>query len=67
MGSVVLSSLLLFAFCTGVRADDASLTALYDGRRWFDLRDAVAKGGTPVFYRPMSSSPGKSAYRKGGF
>jgi hypothetical protein len=51
MGSVVLSSLLLFAFCTGVRADDASLTALYDGRRWFDLRDAVAKGGTPVFYQ----------------
>jgi hypothetical protein len=49
--SVVLSSLLLFAFCASVRADDASLTSLYDGRRWFDLRDAVAKGGASVFYQ----------------
>ena len=49
--SAVLSSLLLFGFCTGVRADDRSLKSLYNAHRWFDLRDVVAKGGAPVFYQ----------------
>ena len=48
---VVLSSLLLFAFCTRVRADDANLKSLYDAHRLFDLRDAVEKGGASVFYQ----------------
>ena len=29
----------------------ARLKSLYDGRRWFELRDAVAKGGVSVFYQ----------------
>jgi predicted aspartyl protease len=49
--SAALYSLLFFAFCNSVRADDASLKSLYDGHRWFDLRDAVAKGGAAVFYQ----------------
>lgn len=48
---VVLSSFLLFAFCTRVRADEANLKSLYDAHRLFDLRDAVAKGGASVFYQ----------------
>ncbi len=31
--------------------DDASLKSLYNARRWFELRDAVAKGAAPVFYQ----------------
>ena len=32
----------------------ARLKSLYDGRRWFELRDAVAKGGVSVFYQGAS-------------
>jgi predicted aspartyl protease len=49
--SSVLCSLLFFAFCNTVRADEANLRSLYDGHRWFDLRDAVAKGSAAVFYQ----------------
>jgi Aspartyl protease len=49
--SAMLCSLCFLAFCTNVRADDTSLKSLYDGHRWFDLRDAVAKGGASLFYQ----------------
>jgi len=43
--------LLHCSVCIGAPADEASLKSLYDRRRWFELRDAVAKGGAPVFYQ----------------
>ena len=36
--------LLLAPLCFGARDDNASLKSLYDAHRWFELRDAVAKG-----------------------
>jgi hypothetical protein len=38
----------LLSFAAGV--DRPDLKSLYDGHRWFELRDAVAKGDAPVFY-----------------
>jgi len=43
--------LLLAPLCLGGQNDDASLKALYDSRRWFELRDSVAKGGASLFYQ----------------
>jgi|SRR5271157_2473890 len=37
--------------CFAAHSDDASLKALYDAHRWFELRDSVAKGTAPVFYQ----------------
>jgi predicted aspartyl protease len=48
--SVVLCSLLFFAFCTSARANDATLKPLYDGHRWFELRDSVEKQNVSAFY-----------------
>lgn len=42
--------LLLAPFCPGAANDDASLKSLYDGHRWFELRDAVARGSGSLFY-----------------
>jgi predicted aspartyl protease len=42
---------LLAPLCFGEHNDDASLKSLYDGRRWFELRDSVAKGGASAFYQ----------------
>ena len=35
----------------GAASDDASLKALYDAHRWFELRDVVLKGNAPLFYQ----------------
>jgi predicted aspartyl protease len=43
--------LALSSLCFGAPADDVSLKALYDAHRWFELRDAVARGGAPLFYQ----------------
>ena len=43
--------LLVSPVCVGASSDDARLKSLYDGRRWFELRDSVAKGGASVFYQ----------------
>ena len=53
---VALCFLLFYTFCIGAlsisaRGDDASLKALYDGHRWFELRDFVGKGGASAFYQ----------------
>ncbi len=42
--------LLVSPICFG-ESGNASLKSLYDGRRWFELRDSVEKGGAPVFYQ----------------
>ncbi len=42
--------LLVAPLCFGAANDDANLKSLYDAHRWFELRDAVAKGGVPDFY-----------------
>lgn len=44
-------SLLLFTFCIDVHGDDSSLKSLYDGHRWFELRDFIEKEGASAFYR----------------
>jgi hypothetical protein len=45
-----LCSLLLFTFCISAHGNDASLKSLYDGHRWFELRDVVEKEGASAFY-----------------
>lgn len=42
---------LLASLCFGARQEDASLRSLYDGHRWFELRDSVRKGGASAFYK----------------
>ena len=48
---VALCSLLLFTFCIDVHGDDSSLKSLYDGHRWFELRDFIEKEGASAFYQ----------------
>jgi predicted aspartyl protease len=53
---VALCSLLLYTFCISApsilaQGDDASLKSLYDGHRWFELRDFVGEGGASAFYQ----------------
>ena len=53
---VALCFLLLYTFCISVHSirahgDDTSLKSLYDGHRWFELRDFVGKGGASAFYQ----------------
>lgn len=43
--------LVLSSLCFGAPADDVSLKALYGAHRWFELREAVARGGAPLFYQ----------------
>jgi len=43
--------LLASPVCLGASTDDARLRSLYDGRRWFELRDSVTKGGASAFYQ----------------
>lgn len=43
--------LVLSPRCFGRASDEVSLKALYDAHRWFELRDAVAKGGAPLFFQ----------------
>jgi predicted aspartyl protease len=57
--SLRISAALLAGFCfllvspvgLGASSDDARLRSLYDGRRWFELRDSVTKGGASGFYQ----------------
>lgn len=49
--AIVWGWVFLASWCLGARRDDADLKALYDSHRWFDLSDAVAKGGAPAFYQ----------------
>src|SRR5215472_12561560 len=54
IGAAVLAalcSLLLFTFCIDVHGDDSSLKSLYDGHRWFELRDFIEKEGASAFYQ----------------
>lgn len=44
-------SFLLFCCCLSARTDEANLKSLYDGHRWFELRDAVEKQGASAFYQ----------------
>lgn len=48
-------TLLLFTLCINARGDDSALKPLYDGHRWFELRDAVNKGGASPFYQGASA------------
>lgn len=43
--------LLLASFCLGAGNDDASVKSLYEGHRWFELRDSVGRGGASAFYQ----------------
>jgi predicted aspartyl protease len=43
--------LLLVQPCSAEHHERADLKSLYDSHRWFELRDAVANGGTPLFYQ----------------
>jgi hypothetical protein len=42
--------LFLSSRSVGAPADEAKLKILFDGRRWFELRDAVTEKGSPPFY-----------------
>ena len=42
---------LLAPLCFGAQKEDTNLKALYDGHRWFELRDSVRKGGASAFYQ----------------
>jgi len=42
---------LLAPLCFGAQKEDTNLKALYDGHRWFELRDSVSKGGASAFYQ----------------
>lgn len=46
-----LAFLLIAPLSSAAENDGARLKSLYDSRRWFELRDAVAKGGAYVFYQ----------------
>lgn len=48
---LALCSSSLFTFCISARTEDASLKSLYDGHRWFELRDAVERDGASSFYQ----------------
>ena len=39
------------SFCLGARNDDAALKSLYDGHRWFELRESVRKDHPSAFYQ----------------
>jgi hypothetical protein len=43
--------LLTLPMCFGADQQGENLKPLYDVHRWFELRDAVAKGRTPAFYQ----------------
>jgi len=43
--------LLTLAVCFAADKQGENLKSLYDAHRWFELRDAVAKGGAPAFYQ----------------
>ena len=45
------SSLLFTLFLSSRGGDDASLKSLYDGHRWFELRDLLEKNHAPAFYQ----------------
>lgn len=51
------SSRLLLALCAllsvsiGAHGADADLKSLYDGHRWFELRDSIEKSGGSAFYQ----------------
>ncbi|HXO32963.1 MAG TPA: hypothetical protein VN901_11485 [Candidatus Acidoferrales bacterium] len=46
-----LGLLALTQMCPANDNDRPDLKSLYDTRRWFELRDSVAKGAAPVFYQ----------------
>jgi predicted aspartyl protease len=46
-----LALLALTQMCPAADNDRPDLKSLYDARRWFELRDSVAKGAAPVFYQ----------------
>lgn len=48
---VAFCSLLLIIFCISAHGDDASLKSLYDGHRWFELRDFLKKQGASPLYQ----------------
>lgn len=48
---VVLCFLFLFSVCLTATDDEMNLKSLYDSHRWFELRNAIAKGNAPAFYR----------------
>jgi predicted aspartyl protease len=37
--------------CFSEQSENADLKSLYDSHRWFELRDAVAKGAAPAFFK----------------
>jgi len=41
----------LASLCFGAQNDDTRLKSLYDNHQWFELRDAVKKGGASAFYQ----------------
>jgi predicted aspartyl protease len=43
--------LLTLPVCFAADQQGENLKSLYDAHRWFELRDAVAKGGAPAFYQ----------------
>jgi predicted aspartyl protease len=47
----LLALLVLSSLSFALPADEVGLKTLYDGHRWFELRDAVAKGAAPLFYQ----------------
>lgn len=49
--SVALCSLVLVTFYISGHGDDASLKSLYEGHRWFELRDFVGEGRASAFYQ----------------
>jgi hypothetical protein len=51
---ILVACLVLFPLttaCVAANSDRPDLKSLYDTHRWFELRDSVAKGGAPVFYK----------------
>ena len=49
--AIVWCWVLLSPPCFGAEEKETELKSLYDSHRWFDLRDAVSKGGASFFYQ----------------
>ena len=71
--SAAFYSLPLFTLGIGAQGADANPKSLYDGDRWFELRDPVERDGAPAFYQGAVASapndlrrPAVNAYRKSG-
>jgi predicted aspartyl protease len=63
VAAALLALIVLSSRCFSAGSDEASLKALYDAHRWFELRDAIAKGNAPLFYQGAVSCAWNDLHR----